>query len=580
MNISFRLTGSSTLAALSVSILMALGCMSARAEPVNLVGLNLSGAGFAPQVLPGINGTNYIFPVEAYFQQWSARGIKLIRFPIIWERLQPSLGGALEPTYAALIDRTFGFASKYNIRIILDLHNYARYRGQIIGAGAVTYEQYQDVMTKIAQRWSGQSSLYAYDIMNEPNGALSYWPTAAQYGINGVRSVDKTRPIIVEGNGWAEATRWAQWNEPLLKLVDPSNNIVFSAHTYFDANAGGNYDSIDVSTLDPMYGVERVKPFVEWLKKNGKRGYIGEFGVPDNDARWFTMMDNMLAYLRENCIPATYWAAGPGWGNYFMSVEPVNGQERPQWPTLRKYLNDTSCPDFGPLKPSSPVKSGNTTIDSNTSAGAPTQVQLNAVQLLYRNYLGREADVAGLLSWAGKLAEGSMAIESITAAIKQSQEYQTRYAVQQMYRNYLGREADVEGLANWTNSILSGNITLEAAANAFTQSSEYKARSTEVVKQLYIDYLGREADEGGLSNWASQLADGSMSIEAVTSLIKQSYEYQVRSSVQQLYLSYLGRAADQEGLASWSSQVLSGHMTINGVATALTQSQEYKIKSR
>ncbi|SHJ63059.1 hypothetical protein SAMN05216295_11969, partial [Pseudomonas luteola] len=36
------------------------GSVAAQAEPVDLVSLNLSGAGFAPHVLPGINGTNYI----------------------------------------------------------------------------------------------------------------------------------------------------------------------------------------------------------------------------------------------------------------------------------------------------------------------------------------------------------------------------------------------------------------------------------------------------------------------------------------------------------------------------------------
>ncbi|WP_434135184.1 DUF4214 domain-containing protein [Pseudomonas luteola] len=545
-----------------MSVFLTLGCLGvARAEQVSLVGLNLSGAGFAPQVLPGINGTNYIFPVEAYFQQWSARGIKLIRFPIIWERLQPTLGGALEPTYAALIDRTFSYASKYNIRVILDLHNYARYRGQIIGAGSVTYNHYQDVMMKIAQRWSGQASLYAYDIMNEPNGALAYWPTAAQYGINGVRAVDKVRPIIVEGNGWAEATRWAQWNEPLLKLVDPSNNIIFSAHTYFDANAGGNYDSIDVSTLDPMYGVERVRPFIEWLKKNGKRGYIGEFGVPDNDPRWLTMMDNMLAYLRQNCIPATYWAAGPGWGNYFMSVEPVNGQERPQWPTLRKYLNDTSCTSIGPLT------------NGQTQSGGATDAQLNTVKQLYLTYLGREADAAGLANWAGQLANGTMTAQSIAAALMQSKEYQTRNTVQQLYQTYLGRDADTSGLSTWTSQIMAGSMTADSVAAALTRSAEYQSR---VVQQMYYTYLGRAADAAGLSSWTSQLTSGTMTAESLASALKQSKEYQTRVAVLQLYQTYLGRTADAAGLALWTGQILEGNMTVESVAAAFTNSAEYR----
>ncbi|MDR6232451.1 glycoside hydrolase family 5 protein [Pseudomonas oryzihabitans] len=354
----------------AVAAVLALSAGAAQAEPVSLVGLNLSGAGFAPQVLPGINGTNYIFPVEAYFQQWSARGVKLIRFPIIWERLQPTLGGPLDSAYVALVNQTFGYAQKHGIKIILDLHNYARYRGQVIGTSGVPYARYQEIMTHIARQWSGQSSLYAYDIMNEPHDAMAYWPTAAQYGINGVRAVDSTRPVIVEGNGWSSATRWAEFNDSLLNLKDPANNIIFSAHSYFDENAGGSYDKTDVNKLDANYGVTRVKPFVDWLKKNGKRGYIGEFGVPDNNPRWNLLMDNMLAYLKQNCIPASYWAAGPGWGSYFMSVEPINGQERPQWPTLRKYLDDSSCTAIGPIASGSTTPStGNSGTGSSGSTG-------------------------------------------------------------------------------------------------------------------------------------------------------------------------------------------------------------------
>ncbi|WP_295464432.1 cellulase family glycosylhydrolase [uncultured Pseudomonas sp.] len=344
-----------------------------KAEQVNLVGLNLSGAGFAGQVLPGVNGTHYIFPVEAYFKQWSAKGIKLIRFPIIWERLQPVLGGPLDPTYAALVDETFANAQKYGMRIILDLHNYTFYRGSVIGSAAVPYTRYQEIMTRIAQRWSNQPSLYAYDIMNEPHDSMAQWPIAAQYGIDGVRAVDKTRIIMIEGNGWSEATRWPLWNDALLALKDPSDNLVFQAHSYFDESAGGNYTGIDVGKLSQDYGVERVRPFVEWLKKNNKKGMIGEFGVPDNDPRWLPLMDRMLAYLKQNCIPATYWAAGPGWGNYFLSVEPINGVDRPQWPTLRKYIDDSSCTAIGPLgsgAATTPASGTGTAGGSSNNSGA------------------------------------------------------------------------------------------------------------------------------------------------------------------------------------------------------------------
>ena len=455
-----------TLAALSgILTLSALLGAAAPARAVELVGLNLSGAGFASQVLPGLNERNYIFPVEAYFQQWSARGVKLVRFPIIWERLQPSLGGAFDPTYAGLIDRTFLYAQNHGIKIILDLHNYMRYRGTVIGTGSVGYNHYQDVLTRIAQRWSSQASLYGYDIMNEPHDATAQWPVAAQYGINGVRSVDNVRPIFIEGNGWAEATRWPQWNDSLLALRDPANNLIFEAHTYFDGDGGGgNYANTSAAAYPDDYGVQRVRPFVEWLKKNGKRGFIGEFGVPDSDARWNVIMDNMLAYLKQNCIPATYWAAGPGWGNYNMSVEPVNGQTRPQWPTLAKYLDGSSCSNFGPS-----AGGGTTAGAANTPNGAPvtvTNAHLQAIQQLYLGYMGRAADQAGLNYWSNAIATGRASVEGIAASFTESQEYRSQYEglpadalVSKIYRNVLGREAEPAGKAYWVNELVSGKIS-------------------------------------------------------------------------------------------------------------------------
>ncbi len=316
---------------------------------IELLGLNLSGAGFAPQVLPGVEGTNYFFPKESHFKYWSGKGVRLIRFPIIWERLQQNLGEDLDTTYAGLIDTFFELANKYDMQIILDLHNYMRYQGEIIGTANVPYASYQEIMTRIATRWHQEPSLYGYDIMNEPHGTSDYWPTAAQYGINGVRSIDTERPIFIEGNGWASSYYWPSLSNSLLALEDPADNIIFEAHAYFDADSSGEYDGTDANTLADTYAIERVKPFIEWLQENNKRGYLGEFGIPDDDSRWNLLVDNLLAYLKENCVPATYWAAGPNWGSYALSVEPVDGEERPQWPTLEKYLDNSSCTETGPL---------------------------------------------------------------------------------------------------------------------------------------------------------------------------------------------------------------------------------------
>lgn len=316
---------------------------------LQLIGINVAGAEFTSSALPGKHDTDYFFPKAGYFDKWNLKGVKSVRFPIKWERLQPVLNGEFDPTYAGLIDTMFTQASQADMAIILDVHNYAKYRGNPIGSAEVPFAAYQNLMERIAQRWQNRSSLYAYDIMNEPNGkADAYWAEAAQYGINGVRKYDRQRPIYIEGMSYASAARWPKTSNELLKLVDPMDNLVFSAHIYLDSNASGQLYSTDTGPVDPMIGVKRATPFVNWLKTNGKRGQIGESGVPD-DSRYLEALDNLLGYLQQHCIPMTYWAAGRAWGGYTLSVEPnKDGTDKAQWKLLEKYLGKGNCADYGP----------------------------------------------------------------------------------------------------------------------------------------------------------------------------------------------------------------------------------------
>src|SRR5690606_7422204 len=89
----------------------------------------------------------------------------------------------------------------------------------------------------------------------------------------------------------------------------------------------------------------------EWLKANNLRGFIGEHGVPDFAPSAMVAMDNLLTYLRQNCIPMTYWAAGPWWGEYVLSLDTKSGSYRPQLPVLKKQAATAhSCSTIGPMK--------------------------------------------------------------------------------------------------------------------------------------------------------------------------------------------------------------------------------------
>lgn len=338
----------SVLAGLSLTVIQGM-CVTAQAASLPMVLINVSGAESSDNVFPGVNGTHYFFPSEGYFARWKAKGIRTVRFPLKWERLQPVLGGGLDATYAGLIDKMLVQANQQGIGVILDVHNYARYRGQVIGSRQVTVDHYRNLMQRVAERWHDAPALYAYDLMNEPHDdSDASWPQAAQAGIDAIRQTDSKRLIIVEGRSWSSAERWPQYNDALLPLKDPADNIVFSAHLYMDQNGSGVYKDAKGTPIDPDIGVRRVKPFIEWLQKNGRRGQIGEMGFPDNDPHWNEAADRLLGFLRQHCVPVAYWTSGESWGREPMNLEPVDGRDRPQWQVLAKYLEAPKCTDYGP----------------------------------------------------------------------------------------------------------------------------------------------------------------------------------------------------------------------------------------
>ena len=91
-----------------------------------------------------------------------------------------------------------------------------------------------------------------------------------------------------------------------------------------------------LSGAAPDRGVAWVRAFVEWLKRHDQKGIITEFGVPNDDARWLELVQELLAHLANEKIPWTYWAGGPRWGTYPLSTGPKHGVDAPIMPVLTK----------------------------------------------------------------------------------------------------------------------------------------------------------------------------------------------------------------------------------------------------
>jgi endoglucanase len=265
----------------------------------------------------GGESSNRNYPTKAYYwDYYHGKALNLVRVPFSWEAVQPTLGGALNTTALAALDTAVSLAAADGMQVILDMHNYDRYSvsgtDYLVGSTQVPYSDYQGVWALLAAHFAGETSVYGYDIMNEPNGDSGTWDsTAAQYGVNGVRQGDTTHYVIVEGDSYAGAQSWMA-NNQTFNVTDSANKLIYSAHTYWDSNNSGVYNgSYDSNNDYPNIGVDRVAPFLYWLSLKGAVGYIGEFGVPNNvanpDYRWNNALDNFLYDINAHDVEGTYW---------------------------------------------------------------------------------------------------------------------------------------------------------------------------------------------------------------------------------------------------------------------------------
>ena len=156
------------------------------------------------------------------------------------------------------------------------------------------------------------------------------------------------------------------------------------------------------------------------------------------------------------------------------------------------------------------------------------------ISVLYKTFLDRDADGAGLAAWQKVLDDGLSRLhvfkgfaESeeftkicntygiirgnviLTAPMDQN-EGVTKF-IARCYKLCLGRKGDEAGINGWCNQILTGKNTAKQAAHGFVFSDEFKNKklsNEEFVKTMYRVFMDREADPAGLNSWVKVLKNG------------------------------------------------------------------------
>jgi len=192
------------------------------------------------------------------------------------------------------------------------------------------------------------NSRVIFGLMNEPCCGISteQWATAAQAAINSIRDIAMASNVIfVPGTGYTGAWTWSPpenyYGTPnsvvMLNITDPLQNFVFEVHQYFDFDNSGTH----CTCINTTIAQQKIESFTNWLRTNGKRGFLGEF-AGGNNTICEAAIEGMMQYIKNNLdvwVGWTWWAGGPGWGSYCFSLEPKGGPANPVYlPILSQFL--------------------------------------------------------------------------------------------------------------------------------------------------------------------------------------------------------------------------------------------------
>jgi hypothetical protein len=216
------------------------------------------------------------------------------------------------------------------------------------------------------------------------------------------------------------------------------------------------------------------------------------------------------------------------------------------------------------------------------AGGAPLSNRWFAMQQ-YRDFLGREADPAGLADWTNRLSTNALTREEVIQGFFGSPEFQSGVpSVVRLYLGFFKRIPDSGGLKGWVAQLRTGT-SINTIASAFTRSQEFQntygaLTNSEFITLVYRNVLGRAPDTAGFNDWTSRL-NGGLSRGDMMVGFTESTEFQMQSApnvfVIMMYEGLLRRAAEQAGYEFWVDYIISGKNALD-LTRGFLNSQEYR----
>ena len=143
--------------------------------------------------------------------------LNIFRLPVAWQYLvNNQLGGSLDATNFGQYDQLVQACLKTGAHCIIDIHNYARWNGNIIGQpGGPTNQDFSSLWSQLATKYASDTNV-VMGLMNEPHDStvsspcpkaeeltttpvpsITGWAASCQAAVTAIRNAGATSQMIL-----------------------------------------------------------------------------------------------------------------------------------------------------------------------------------------------------------------------------------------------------------------------------------------------------------------------------------------------------------------------------------------------
>ncbi|KAL7930108.1 glycoside hydrolase family 5 protein [Trichoderma chlorosporum] len=273
-------------------------------------------------------------------------GLNVFRISATWQFvLNNTVDGELDELNWGSYNKVIDACLETGAYCMIDMHNFARYNGGIIGQGGVSDQIFVDLWVQIAKYYVDNDKII-FGLMNEPHDLdINLWAQTCQKVVTAIRKAGATsQMILLPGTNFASVETYVSTGSAaaLANITNPDGStdlLYFDIHKYLDINNSGSH--VECTTDN----VEAFNDFATWLRQNKRQAIISETGASMDPSCMvdFCAQNQAISNNSDVYIGFVGWGAGSFDTTYILTLTPLG---EPGNYTDNKLMNECILSQF------------------------------------------------------------------------------------------------------------------------------------------------------------------------------------------------------------------------------------------